>query len=570
MSLAILLNKVLPLVQDNCVGPGAPAPRCTLFLSLCNKQERARVVHQVGNEFENTWCHLVEKAMDLVEQESLDVQWLRVDWVMGVRTITWNGLRSSLKVMKRNYFRYGLALDPAFSMVFLEQELNANAMLYGGSHINHAVVNENNFRIYAEKRFNKGIADFHDERQLWVLLTQGVFCSTDEAPQLLYRSGPDAGRRIVGLDVGTVTKLIQDGSHYLSKQLKHNGRFRYGWHPCFDRAINTYNTLRHASTTYAMLEAWEVTKDSGLKDAIDLSISFLTKELVRSVSLDDGGEAAFLLDTGNEIKLGGNAVCILALVKYSELFSSDEYLALLGRLALGIAHMQNERTGSFVHVLTYPSLEVKEVFRVIYYDGEAAFALMRLYGLTKNPMYLDMVERAFVHFIAKEYWKTHDHWLSYCVNELTLYRPKEEYYEFGIRNISDYLDFIRTRITTYPTLLELLMATEKMITRLRRDDKYRYLLEKLDMRKFQLALNFRVNHLLNGHFWPELAMYYRNPARIVGSFFIRHHAFRVRIDDVEHYLSGFVAYRDFLLKNGGDQSIAAITRDTKLECLEQN
>jgi len=518
---------------------------------MSTKRERARVLNVSGADFDTTWAMLVEQAERLVQREKLDVQWVRVDWVVSVRTSTWFGLKASLKAVKRNYFRYGLALDNAFTVAFTEQELNANAMLYGGTNVDHAMLNEKNFRIYAQARYKGFTPDFSEERELWVLVTQGVFCGAEEGPLLLHRSGPDAGRRMIErLDVPAVGGLIERSSRYLTSQVKEDGRFRYGWHPCFDRPINTYNTLRHASTVYSMLEAWEVTRNAQLKDSIERALHFLTTQLIRVLPLPSGENAAFLRDTGNEIKLGGNAVCILALVKHAELFGSREHATLLEQLALGIQFMQNPVNGSFLHVLNYPDLRTKEAFRVIYYDGEAAFALMRLYGLTKDERWIAMVEKAFDFFIAKQHWKTHDHWLSYCVNELTMYRPSARYYEFGLKNVADYLDFVATRITTFPTLLELMMAAELMIGRLRQDPVNSELLDSLDMRKFHQALDFRAHHLLNGHFWPETAMYFGNPERILGSFFIRHHAFRVRIDDVEHYLSGFVAYRRFLLKTG--------------------
>lgn len=104
----------------------------------------------------------------------------------------------------------------------------------------------------------------------------------------------------------------------------------------------------------------------------------------------------------------------------AEVFDDFSYLPHAQKLAQGILNLQLEN-GEFMHVLHYPSLQVKERFRIIYYYGEAAFALMRLYRLDKQQKWIDAVEKAFDHFIEKDYWKNHDHWLSYCTNELTAY-----------------------------------------------------------------------------------------------------------------------------------------------------
>lgn len=540
-------------VAERCIPlANAPYPSVTLFFSVCGREERAHVTQVSGETFDKAWNQGIVKLRSLLDKHKLKEGWLRIDWVTHVEALNWDDLHKRLKQTKRNYFRHGIAFDAGLKQAFLEQELNANAMLYAGSDVDNAQLNEKNFTKYAVSRYGKkAVLDFSPQTPVYVFSTQGVFCDASGVCHLLAGSGLDAGRRLLpALDTEQVSRLIETGSSYLAGQVKKTGEFFYGWHPCFDRKIGTYNTLRHVSSTYAMIEAWELTGDKTLKAAIDRSISYFTQTLIKTYALADGRTAAYLTDTDDEIKLGGNAVCLLALVKYCEVSGTRDYVPLLEQLALGIERMQDAASGRFDHVLNANDLSVKEPFRIIYYDGEAAFGLMRLYGLTQDPRWLAAVEKAFDYFIANKHWKAHDHWLSYCVNELTRYKPEEKYFWFGIQNVSGYLDFVLERITTYPTLLELMMAAEQMLLRLKDRPDMQHLLQDLDSDKFYRALDYRAHYLLNGYFWPEMAMYFKNPARIVGSFFIRHHSFRVRIDDVEHYLSGFVAYRKYLLRVG--------------------
>jgi hypothetical protein len=550
-------------------GCGAP---WILFFSISSGANRAKVVTARGTSLQDAWQKGVIALREIMKTQQRDVRWLRVDHVDAIEGMIWSVLRQRLASTKRNYFRFGIALDAGCRQAFLETELNANAMLYMGGEIVECVLNEKNFLSYAKARHGIEALDFGDEVPVWMFSARGVFVGDGLEEREVHRlQGPgldmgprtsldkitlpadDSGRRVITqLSLADVEGVVASSSRYLAGEIKPDGLFNYGWHPCFNRPVASYNALRHASSLYALLEGWEVirknTGEDPIKAAIERGIAYLTQHLIKRLTLPSGQAAAFLVDVGDEIKLGGNAVCLLALVKYTELTGNQAHLPLMEALALGLLHMQNPVTGGFVHVLHYPSLEIKQAFRIIYYDGEAAFGLMRLYGLTRDERWIETVERAFSYFIAKQHWKAHDHWLSYCVNELTRYKPKREYFEFGIQNFKGHLDFVIQRITTYPTLLELMMAAEQMLYRLKSDPENGSLLQQVDLDKFYHALETRAHYMLNGFFWPELAMFYAKPESIVGSFYIRHHSFRVRIDDVEHYLSGYVAYRRYLLR----------------------
>jgi UDP-N-acetylmuramyl pentapeptide synthase len=533
-----------------CAALPAPYPAFTLFFSVSDGSQRAHVVHARAAEFETAWREGADIVERWVRDHGIVSPWLRIDWVEGASPMDWVQFKTQLTAVKRNYFRLGLGFDQDFEIAFTEQELNANAMLCGDSTIAHSVVNQRNFEVYGQARFERTLAlDMPSDQPVYLLAMVGVFCQPDGVVHKLVGTGLDAGRRqMPALNPQSVLDMVRSGSAYLSRQVQGDGLFVYGYFPCFDRRIPTYDAMRHASSIYAMLGAWELTRDEALRSAIDRSLDHLTNWLIRDYKLADGRDVAFLVDTGGEIKLGGNAACVLALVRYCELTDTRRWLPLLEKLALGILSLQDPATGRFNHVLHATDLTLKQASRIIYYDGEAAFSLMRLYGLTRDGRWLAVVEKAFDHFIASQHWQAHDHWLSCCVNELTHWSPQEKYFRFGLQNVAGYLDFVLDRKTTFPTLLELMLAAQQMLQRLEGMPAMRHLLDELDTEKFYRALDYRAHYLLNGFFWPEMAMYFRRPSTVVGSFFIRHHSFRVRIDDVEQYLSGFASYHRYLLE----------------------
>ena len=518
-----------------------------LFLSIGNPSIRARVFNIVTTDLEKGINNLVQKAVNLIRKNNVDPQWVKMDAVNSLYELSFEEVEDKIAKTRKNYFRLGISFDAEFRLAFLEQEINGNAMIRN-VHKSPLQLNEKNVNQYM--KYNLGdrlpfMKKRYQNKPVYLFETMSVF-SDKESMKLteLYNGKLMNGIRKIDRIENETKELIKKSTYYLVDQIKPNGKFEYGYFSAYAKKIGTYNILRHSSSLYSMAEGYEQLKDKRIITAVEKGIEYLIDEAI--VYKED---AAFVVDYANhqEIKLGSNATAILAMTKYMELTKTTKYLEVAQALARGILQMKT-LSGGFIHVLTYPSFEIKDVHRIIYYEGEAIFSLLRLYALDKKDLWLTEVKKTFDYFIANDYWKHHDHWLSYAANELTTYEPEDKYFIFGLKNCNNRLEFMYHRETTYPTFLELTMAAYKMVDKIKqlgKDD----LLTYIDEEYLVKTIDKRAEYQRVGFFYPEMAMYKKHPGLILNGFFIRHHSFRVRIDDVEHYLSGYCQYHQFRLES---------------------
>lgn len=532
-----------------------PCRPCRIFLSATDMKSRAVVRHASDIDPNAAFGNALEQLSAALE--SNDAKILRADWIIDAEAMTWQDFNNLIGKTRRNYFKRGVALRPDFSIAFTELELNANLMFFDGQKSKGAF-NADNADAYCRARFNRDFPKLNPSDPVAVFETNGAFVIEGEEAQSI--EGAEH-RHVSPLDSDQILSMVRNGAQHLARQIQPDGRFVYGLFPCDDRVVPSYNTLRHFSSIFAMLDVYETyeptERNEELRQAIIRGLDYAVKHFVRWRQLPDGTQAAYIEEpSGKEFKLGALGVPIVALAKFSELMRTQKYFPLMRALARGLMTMQ-QPDGSFVHVLNSTDFTVKEPFRIVYYDGEAVFGMMKLYSLTHDPKLLEASKLAFKRFIATDHWKNHDHWLSYAVNELTKYEPRKELFEFGIKNFSGHLHFVYHRDTQYPTLMELMMAADTMLERMKSMPEMAELLSTVNFDDFYAAMEARAANMLNAYFYPELSMFFARPESIVGAFFMRHHEFRARNDDIEHFLSGFAAYRRYLEHRTGEPKPSA-------------
>ena len=524
---------------------------CRLFLSATNMNERALVRNATADTPEEAWSMALKALEKVLSNKADEVSILRADWVKLRESTTWADCLEQIKSKRRNWFLRGIALDKEYRLAFTQQELNANLILYQPDKENtRGAFQRDKANAYCRKRFNCPFPKLNAMDEVEIFDTDGVFIQDDmTAPLSITGKGITGTRRdIPADDMDVFLKAAIASTDFLVRQCGANGKFIYGLNPCDDTIIDGYNTHRHFGTLYSMAEAYEFYEDADKKQelgaAIERGLEYAIRDLLVYRKTSDGENAAYFSE-GRVTTVGISGLALLALTKWSEVSGTQKYFPLMRALGIGLIILQKP-DGTFSQALNIKDFSVRKEFIISFYDGEALFGMLRLYAVTKDAKILDFVEKATQHFMAVNYQEKHDHWIQYAMNELTIWRPQREYFEFGLANIAEYLVKISKSIAHAPTQLEMIMAAENMIRRMKSLPEVKEFLDSLDDSFFYMAINRRATRLLNGFFWPEVAMYFPNPKRLLGGFFARSDAFRTRIDDSQHTISGLLAYNKYL------------------------
>lgn len=511
----------------------------TVFLSVCDTKERAEVFRYTAPSLEEAWKGACGAVCRSASSRSYDCEWIKADYICSSETVSPDSVISEISSSYGQFFRKGISFDDKYQTALLEAEINGNDIItYKKKTIELSRVNK-----YISAHCEKTLLAMPQE--VIVFECRSFFCDENGNIFELYGSGPRCGRRrINSVDKQTAYDVIFSSSEYLSFQIGFDGKFDYGFYPINYKLIPGYNILRHSSSIWSLICAYRLTKDKFTLTQAENAIGYMIRNIAYKYKKPQGEEnTAFLVEMdAGEIKLGGNAVAVIVLTEYMKHLGTDKYKKIAVELGNGILEMFDKKSGEFYHVLNFPEGTPKEKYRTVYYDGEAAFALCRLYGLTRDDKWLSAAKKAVEHFIKADYVKYRDHWVAYAMNEITMYAPEERYFEFALRNAQENLTRIYNRKTTYHTYLELLTVTFELYERIIGNGYKVAYLEKFDVPFFVRTIFHRAHFMLNGYIYPEYAMYLKYPTQIKGAFFVRQDRFRIRIDDIQHFCGAYFSF----------------------------
>lgn len=402
--------------------------RKTVIITTGENKERGKTMELHGKNISQLWNNIVTAYQTNQWDKN---SYLRMDIVTEEEKIDFDFLNQKFKKIKRNnYIDFNVWFDGLRKRSFLKEELVGNAIIkpvkthiVGKNHPN-LQIDPQNFRGYVKRKYNREEADlsYLMRSNIYLFKTKAYYIKNDEVIKLEDYGNGNQVRRITEESLNEVTdSVIREGSKYLKGQLTDTGQFIYGYYPCYDQLIKGYNSVRHFSSLYALIEAAEYFSDHELLLQAEKGLAWGIENLTTNE------QGYFLVkDYFNkeiEYKLGAQATAILAIAKYIQVSEDSFYKKYLEQLVDTISGKFISKDNQTIHVLD-KQLAIKERFRIIYYDGEALFSLLRAYEILNDPAIFSTCEILMEHFVMEDYQKYHDHWLSYATNEMLKHKQK--------------------------------------------------------------------------------------------------------------------------------------------------
>jgi hypothetical protein len=506
-----------------------------VFLSVSDRETPAIIVRGTELGLEKAIKTGLEKLIRDFEPQ-YSPQWLKIDLVQEVIAST---RLNSDRPLGFERSLQGIAFDRESAIAFLPEELVTYSLMNDKQCFIKANIGKYLEKSPSQYEAYQKLAQAKSYKLYRFICTSFFSDGVETVP--LYR-----GHRLFNdFSKETLLESAIAGGEYLQRCVAENGRFLYCYRPKTDTVMPQYNILRHAGTIYAMLELYAVTEDKNLLEAAKRAIAYLLEQIQPATAI--AGIGSCVIESG-EVKLGGNALAAIALMKYAEVTGDRQYLPTAIELGRWIQSIQGESGEFLVH--KQAQNQDPDEFRSNYYPGEAILALVRLHAQTEETHWLDTAEAAAKHRIQKYDRKKvvpQDHWLLYALNELNCYRPVPVYVTYAGR-IADaivqrqhiqplYPDWLGSfdqppHSTPTATRTEGLSAAYRLAQVSGNTSQLGLLLETIVLGvSFQLQTQIR----------PELAMYCPNPSRSLGGFRRSLTNYEIRIDYVQHNLSSLLA-----------------------------
>ena len=219
------------------------------------------------------------------------------------------------------------------------------------------------------------------------------------------------------IDLPDPLDIARSGAVYLASLVSPSGRFRYRFDHKTWADFGGYNVVRHCGTIWSMCDvANRINVPYVVPNAIERSVDYLRHVFLRRPATGDAVE-------DQEIKLGANALAVLALLGAAKVLSKPELVNIA--VEVGEAILKDQKAdGDFIHKINHITLGPTRFYSE-YYTGEAMLALMELHAVTGQARWLNAVIRAEDALAPKDYGvKEQSHWMLYALEALSRFRDE--------------------------------------------------------------------------------------------------------------------------------------------------